>query len=33
MVYKLDMNQVDSHLRIIMATLMQVVGEAMDEDL
>lgn len=33
MVYKLDLNQVDFHLHIIMATLMQVVGEAMDEDL
>lgn len=33
MVYKLDPNQVDFHLHIIMATLTQVVGEAMDEDL
>ncbi|KAK4817814.1 hypothetical protein QYF61_027865 [Mycteria americana] len=32
MVYKLDLNQVDFHLRIITATLTQVVGEAMDED-
>lgn len=32
-VYKLDLNQVDFHLHIIMATLTQVVGEAMDEDL
>ncbi|POI33332.1 hypothetical protein CIB84_002915 [Bambusicola thoracicus] len=32
-VYKLDPNQVDFHLHIIMATLTQVVGEAMDEDL
>lgn len=33
MVYKLDLNQVDFHLHIITATLTQVVGEAMDEDL
>lgn len=33
MVYKLDQNQVDFRLHIITATLMQVVGEAVAEDL
>ncbi|TRZ23921.1 hypothetical protein HGM15179_003192 [Zosterops borbonicus] len=33
MVYKLDLKQVDFHSRITTAIFMQVVGEAMDEDL